>query len=88
MPSGKNPKVTRSSASRKQQQEIDSIASGSSPPKVKRTKKSTKQASLKSPEVTGITSQVVTLPKTKQAKSSKESSTGGMYYYQVIFSPN
>ena len=60
-------KVTRSSASKKQRQEI-SIASGSSPPKGTRTKKS-----IKLPEVTGITHQVVTV--TKQAKSSKESSS-------------
>ena len=59
-------KVTRSSASKKQRQEI-SIASGSSPPKGTRTKKS-----LQSPAVTGITPKVVTV--TKQAKSSEESS--------------
>ena len=72
--SPKNPKVTRSSASRRQQQETDSLASGSSPPKFKRTKKSTEeQPSLESPEVTGITPQVVTV--TKQGKSSEESSS-------------
>ena len=63
-------KVTRSSASKKQRQAIDSIASGFSPPKGTRTKKS-----IKSPEVTGITPQVVTV--TKQAKSSEESSNDG-----------
>ena len=72
----KKPKVTRSSASQRQQQEIDSLAFVSSPPKVRKTKKSTEeQASLESPEVTGITPQVVTV--TKQAKSSEESSTNG-----------
>ena len=64
----KNPKVTRSSASRRQQRQINSLVSGSSPPKVTRTKKS-----IESPEVTGITHQVVTV--TKQAKSSEDSSS-------------
>ena len=85
----KNPKVTRSSASRRQQQEINSLASGSSPPKVTRTKKS-----IESPEVTGITPQVLTA--TKQAKSSEESSsdnnsTDGLRVTQVtmasVFDP-
>ena len=62
-------KVTRSSASKKQRQEI-SIASGSSPPKGTRPKKS-----LQSPAVTGITPQVVTV--TKRAKSGEESSSDG-----------
>ena len=60
-------KVTRSSASKKQRQTIDSLAIGSSPPKGTRTKKS-----IELPEVTGITHQVVTV--TKQAKSSEETS--------------
>ena len=69
-------KVTRSSASQKQRQEIHSIATASSPSKTYRTKKSrNKQASFKSPAVTGITPQVVTV--TKQAKSNEESSCNG-----------
>ena len=59
--------TTRSNAS-KQQREAISAASGSSPPKGTRPKKS-----LQSPAVTEITTQVVTV--TKQAKSSKESSS-------------
>ena len=62
-------KVTRSSASKKQRQEI-STASGSSPRKGTRTKKS-----LQSPTVTIITHQVLTA--TKEAKSSEESSNDG-----------
>ena len=60
---------TRSSASKKQRQDI-SVASGSSPPKGTRTKKS-----LQSPAVTGITYQVVTV--TKQAKSSNDGNSTG-----------
>ena len=66
----KKSKVTRSSASLKQRQVIDSLASATSPPKVRKTKKSRKQASLESPEVKGITPQVVTV--TKQVKSSED----------------
>ena len=67
----KEPKVTRSSASQKQRQAIHSLASVSSSPKASKTKKSTeKQASLESPEVKGVTPQVVTVA--KQAKSSED----------------
>ena len=66
--------TTRSAASKKQRQDI-SIASGSSPPKGTRPKKSPKkQASFELPEVTKITPQVVTLPKKKQKSLSEESS--------------
>ena len=64
-------KVTRSSTSKKQRQAIDSLATVTSPPKAHKTKKSPKkQASFESPEVKGITPQVVTV--TKQAKSSED----------------
>ena len=64
-------KVTRGSASQKQRQYIDSLATATSPPKVRKTKKSPKkQASFKSPEVTKITPQVVTLQK-KEASEFK-----------------
>jgi len=74
----KNP-ITRSQTKKDRQQGLsNSLATFSSPSKVKMTKKSAeKQPSLKSPEVTGITPQVVTLPKTKQAKSSEELSING-----------
>ena len=68
----KKPKITRSTASKKQRQEIDSLASVSSPPKSIKSKKSPKkQASLKSPKCKkGIIAQAVL--ETKQAKSSKD----------------
>ena len=66
---------TRSQTKKDRQNELsNSLATLSSSPKVRNTKKSTKkQASLKSSEVTGITHQVVTV--TKQAKSSEDSSS-------------
>ena len=74
----KSSKVTRSSASQKQRQEIHSIATDSSPPKACKTKKSRKQqASFESPVVSKTTPQVVTLQKKKQASSSEDSSNDG-----------
>ena len=74
----KSSKVTRSSASQKQRQEIHSLATDFSPPKACKTKKSRKQqASFESPVVTKTTPQVVTLPKKKQASSREESSNDG-----------
>ena len=71
-------KVTRGSASQKQGQCIDSLATAPSPPKVRKTKKSPKkQASFESPEVMKITPQVVTLLKKNQVSSSDESSNDG-----------
>ena len=67
----KTSKVTRSSASKKQRQAIDSLATVTSPPKASKTKKSTKkQASFELPEDKGITPQIVTV--TKQAKTSED----------------
>ena len=69
----KKPKVTRGTASQKQRQHIDSLATAGSPPKVsRRTKKSPskKKASFESPKVKEITPPVVT--ETKQAKSSED----------------
>ena len=60
----KESKVTRNSASKEQRQAIDSLASITSPPKASKTRKSTeKQASLESPEVKGVTPQVITVTK-------------------------
>ena len=42
----KKPKITRSTASKKQRQEIDSLASISSPPKSSKSKKSPKKQAL------------------------------------------
>ena len=69
-------KVTRSTASEKQCQVIDFLASVTSPPKASKTMKSPKKkASLKLPEEKGIISQVVT--DTKQAKSSSDDNSTG-----------
>ena len=68
-------KVTRGSASQKQRQYIKSLAKATSPPKVRKPKKSPeKQALFESPEVAKITPQVVTVPKKKSESSSEESS--------------
>ena len=68
----KKSKVTRSTASQKQRQAIDSLAFITSPPKASKTKKSTKkQASLELSEVKGIIAQVVT--ETKHARNKKPS---------------
>ena len=67
MPSKKTT-VTRGSASQKQRAYIESLAQSSSPPKVRKPKKSDKSASFELPEVTKTTPPVVTA--TKQAKSS------------------
>ena len=72
----KKSKITRSSASQKQRQVIDSLASITSPPKASKTKKSPKkQAPLESPEEKGIIAQVVT--DTKKAKSSSNNNSTG-----------
>ena len=71
MPPKKPKVITRSRASQKQRYVIDSLASVTSPPKVRKAKKSTeKKASLELPEVKIITPQVVTV--TKQAKLSED----------------
>ena len=71
MPPKKSKVTKRSRASQKQRQAIDSPAFITSPPKASKTKKLIeKQASLESPEVKGITAQVVMA--TKQAKSSAD----------------
>ena len=68
--------VTRGSASQKQRAYIESLAKASSPPKVRKPKKlSEKPALFESPEVTKNPSQVVTLPKIQQVKTSGESSS-------------
>ena len=75
------PKITRSTASKRQQQEIDSLASVSFPVKSSKSKRSPpvskeKQDSIESPEhKQGIIVQVVT--ETKQTKSSKEENYTG-----------
>ena len=68
--------VTRGSASQKQRAYIESLAKASSPPKIRKPKKlPEKPASFELPEVTKNPSQVVTLPKIQQAKTSDESSS-------------
>ena len=70
--------VTRGSASQKQRAYIESLAKASSQPKVRKPKKPPKKpASFESPEVTTNPSQVVTLPKIQQAKTSDKSSSDG-----------
>ena len=73
----KKSKVTRSTASKKQRQKINSLASVSSPPKSSKSKKSPKkQASHELPErKKGIIAQAVT--ETKQTKSRKEDNSTG-----------
>ena len=90
--SPKKLKVTRSAASQKQRQVIDSLASITSPPKAStsKTKKSPKkQASLELSEVKGIIAQVVT--ETKQGRSDDENSTGSenvLFVPQVKMAPS
>ena len=75
----KKSKITRSAASQKQRQTIDSLASITSPPKTNKTSKTKKsqekQSSLELPEVKGIVAQVLAKKKQKKSREDEKSSS-------------